>query len=190
MSNGYIKFTIVQIVILFKNVFQKSANRELKQLVKESIKTLLIASTEFLINYDSKIKGLSKLTLYLEEEFSFERKRSYKLLTTRHEPIVFNICPIDDDKLYIEDYFTKFSSEDQNQEMKLHVFMFNHLTYLHDKFMLKGRKRIFYRLYEDFYSQFKSLQYKVDQCYNIKDAEFFKVWLKIKVGNKLFRKLW
>lgn len=94
-----------------------------------------------------------------------------------------------DDPEYLEEYFLKFDQTSKD-ETKRNIFLFHHLSLLYEKFVDKGEHKLFDKLYEGFYSQFNSLKYKVDECYNINGLEFFQVRLKVKVKDKTLKKLW
>jgi len=116
-------------------------------------------------------------------------KRNFESLVEKHDCIVFDICSMENDPEYLEEYFLKFDKSSKD-ETKKNIFLFHHLSLLYEKFVDKGQHKLFEKLYEGFYSQFGSLKYKVDESYNITGMEFFQVRLKVRVKDKTLKKLW
>jgi len=77
-KNGYNKFTILQVVLMVKNMLYKVKDKALRRFLKSTIVDLLMPSVRYIIDYDLDKKGLNKLAFYLEEEFYFEEKRCAK----------------------------------------------------------------------------------------------------------------
>lgn len=121
-------------------------------------------------------------------------KRDFENLEKDNELEIFGIFNEELEIRNIEDrpildYFVKFKNEEK-KKTKNYIFLFHHLVFIIEKRFLKKNRKIFKKLYENFYHRYKSLNYESEKNYNLQGIEFFEVKIKVKVKNKTLKRKW
>lgn len=78
----------------------------------------------------------------------------------------------------------------EKEEFRRMLFVFWWLIKLFETRVSPKDHANFQLFYKEFYQDFPFLRYKVEEAYNIKSKDFFPIFLKVKVNNKLVKKDW
>lgn len=78
----------------------------------------------------------------------------------------------------------------EKEEFRKMLFLFWWTIKIFETYIFPAENAKFELFYKQFYQNFPFLRYKVEESYNIPKNEYYPIFLKVKVNDKLVKKDW